>query len=138
MDEFATADAQAGKPVPEKLQALFNIPDDVRIQAYPCALLNQKSMGVHFGAGSRTMPHRHEAGQHLIVTDGIGVVADEQGVHVVRQGDVITNPPGGWHWHGATPTAAMSHVTVEGEDAGLDLDVERRDWDDTYGTDLGT
>jgi len=29
----------------------------------------------------------------------------------------------------------MSHVTVE--DPGLDLDVERRDWDDTYPPDLG-
>lgn len=135
MDEFATADAKQGVEVPGPLQALFNDPDQVRVQALPCALPGLDSKAVHFAAGARTMPHRHEQGQHVVVVDGVGVVADEDAVHVVRSGDVITSPPGGWHWHGATPTTAMSHVTVE--DPGLDLDVERRDWDDVYTPDLG-
>ncbi|GAB2597734.1 cupin domain-containing protein [Kribbella endophytica] len=138
MDEFATADAAEGGPVPDALKALFNDPDGVKVQPLPCALPDEKSMGVHFAAGARTVPHRHENGQHLVITDGVGIVADEHAVHVVKAGDVVTNPPGGWHWHGATPTSAMSHVTVEGEDAGLDLDVEQRDWESTYTSDLGT
>ena len=138
MDEFATTAAGEAGPVPEKLQALFNDHEKVRVQPLPCALPGQKSMGVYFDAGARTMPHKHENGQHMIVTDGVGVIADEKAVHVVRAGDVVTNPPGGWHWHGATPTTAMSHVTVEGENAGLDLDVERLDWDEVYTDDLGT
>ena len=136
MDEFATADAAKGVPVPDPLKALFNNADDVRVQKLPCALPGLDSKVVHFAAGARTMPHRHSEGQHIIIVDGVGVVGDENGVHVVHTGDVITNPPGGWHWHGATPTTAMSHVTVE--DPGLDLDVEQRDWAEVYTPDLGT
>ena len=43
---------------------------------------------------------------------------------------------GAWHWHGAVPTQSMSHVTVQ--DPGLDLDVERRDYDEVYAADLGS
>ena len=137
MDTFSTTGAEQGDEVPEKLKALFNDPDGVRVQPIPCDLPEMKSMGVYFSAGARTRPHRHENGQHMIITEGVGVIADEDAVHVVRAGDVVTNPPGGWHWHGATPTTAMSHVTVEGEDAGLDLEVEERDWDSVYTADLG-
>jgi len=41
---------------------------------------------VHFPAGVRTDPHVHTLGQHIIVTDCVGVVGDETGVHV-----------GAWH-----------------------------------------
>jgi len=136
MDEFATVDVSQGNPPPEKLQALFNDPDQVRVQKLPCALEGLDSKAVHFPAGGRTNPHAHPQGQHIIVTAGVGVVGDETGVRVVRAGDVIASPPGAWHWHGASPTQAMSHVTVE--NPALDLDVERRDYDDAYTTDLGT
>ena len=135
MDEFATVDPTKGAAVPDALRALFNDPDKVRVQKLPCEIPGLASKAVHFAAGARTMPHRHEKGQHIIVTDGVGVVADEKVVQVVRPGDVVSSPPGGWHWHGATPTTAMSHVTVE--DPGLDLDVERRDWDAVYTDNLG-
>lgn len=136
MDEFATVDVSRGNPPPEKLQALFSDPEQVRVQALPCSLEGMSSKAVHFPAGVRTNPHVHTNGQHLIVTEGIGVVGDESGVHVVRAGDVISNPPGAWHWHGAVPTQSMTHVTVE--EPGLDLDVERGDYDEVYTDDLGT
>ena len=135
MDSFATADAAAGKPVPDALTALFEDAGKVRVQALPCELPDVGSKAVHFEAGARTRPHRHTRGQHIVVVSGVGVVADETQVKVVRAGDVISSPPGAWHWHGATPTSAMSHVTVE--DPGLDLDVEQRDWADAYPPDLG-
>src|SRR5262245_2675766 len=136
MDAFgATGDAK-GEPVPEGLRALFNHPDDVRVQHLPCELPNLDSLAVHFGAGARTVPHIHHGGQHLVIVDGEGVVGDEDGVHVVRTGDVISNPPGAWHWHGATPGIAMTHVTFEAP-GDFDLDVERRDWVSTYGPELG-
>jgi quercetin dioxygenase-like cupin family protein len=31
----------------------------------------------------------------------------------IRAGDVIWCPPGHKHWHGATPTAAMTHIAVQ-------------------------
>lgn len=136
MDEFATVDVNQGNLPPEKLQGLFNDPDQVRVQKLPCALEGLDSKAVHFPPGVRTNPHAHTKGQHIIVTDGVGAVGDETGVRIVRAGDVITSPPGGWHWHGAVPGQAMSHVTVE--DPGLNLDVERRDYDDVYTPDLGS
>jgi quercetin dioxygenase-like cupin family protein len=30
----------------------------------------------------------------------------------IRAGDVIWCPPGHKHWHGATPTTAMTHLAV--------------------------
>ncbi len=137
MDQYATAAPDNGGPVPDQIRNLFNDPDGVRVQKLPCELPDVGSMAVHFRAGTRTVPHKHSRGQHLVITDGVGVVADEEAVHVVRPGDVITNPPGAWHWHGATPTTAMTHVTVE-KPGDFDLDVERRDWDQTYSSDLGT
>jgi len=135
MDQFGTI-AVGGDPVPDQLRSLFNNPDDVRVQQLPCELPDQDSLAVHFGAGARTVPHKHHNGQHLVITDGVGVVADDKGVHVVRTGDVISNPPGTWHWHGAIPSTAMTHLTVE-TPGDFDLDVERRDWDDAYGPNLG-
>ena len=135
MDSFATADpAQAG-PVPDRLTALFEDATKVTVQALPCELPGVGSKAVHFQAGARTRPHRHTSGQHLVIVSGTGVVADEEQVRVVRVGDVVSSPPGAWHWHGATPTTAMSHVTVE--DPGLDLDVEQRDGAEAYTDDLG-
>lgn len=136
MDEFGTVTKASGDPVPDALRALFNNADGVRVQELPCELEDRGSMAVHFGAGARTVPHKHHHGQQLIVTNGVGVVGDERGVHVVRTGDVISNPPDTWHWHGAAPATAMTHVTVEAP-GDFDLNVERRDWDDAYGPNVG-
>jgi hypothetical protein len=137
MDKFGTTVGAETSPVPDQLRSLFNHPDDVRVQGLPCVLPGLDSMAVYFGAGARTVPHQHQSGQHLVYVDGVGVVADEDGVHVVRAGDVVSNPPGAWHWHGATPGAAATHVTFEAP-GDFDLDVDRRDWDVTHGPDLGT
>ena len=136
MDEFETVAVERGDLVPDQLRTLFNNPDSVRVQGLPCDLPEFGSMVVYFGPGARTVPHMHHKGQHLVITDGTGVVADDSGVHVVRAGDVISNPPGTWHWHGATPSTAMAHLTVE-TPGDFDLDVERRDWADTYDSNLG-
>lgn len=61
------------QPAPEKLQALFNAPEQVRVQALPCALEGLNSKAVHFPAGVRTNPHLHPQGQHIVVTHGVGV-----------------------------------------------------------------
>ena len=136
MDEFGMTVGDSGMPVPDVLRSLFNRPDEVRVQELPCQLPGLGSLAVHFGAGTRTVPHQHHGGQHLVFVEGVGVVADEKGVHVVRAGDVVSNPPDSWHWHGATPNSAATHVTFEGP-GDFDLDVKRRDWDDTYPPDLG-
>ena len=69
---------------------------------------------VTFEPGARTAWHVHPLGQTLIVTAGCGWVQSWGGpVEEIRPGDVITCPPGEKHWHGATPTTAMTHIAIQ-------------------------
>jgi quercetin dioxygenase-like cupin family protein len=69
---------------------------------------------VTFEPGSRNAWHMHPLGQTLIITSGLGWVQREGGpVEEVRPGDVIWFPPGEKHWHGATPTTAMTHIAIQ-------------------------
>ena len=48
-----------------------------------------------------------------IVTSGIGWVQQRGGEkREIKAGDVVWTPPGVVHWHGATPTHAMSHLAI--------------------------
>ena len=68
---------------------------------------------VTFEPGARTAWHTHPLGQTLIVTAGCGWVQSEGGPKVeIRPGDVVWCPPNERHWHGATPTTAMTHVAI--------------------------
>jgi len=69
---------------------------------------------VTFEPGARTAWHTHPLGQTLIVTSGVGWVQRESGpVEEIRPGDVVWFPPGEKHWHGATPTKAMTHIAIQ-------------------------
>ncbi|HKW75104.1 MAG TPA: cupin domain-containing protein [Terriglobales bacterium] len=69
---------------------------------------------VTFEPGARTAWHIHPLGQTLIVTAGCGWAQRESGpVEEIRPGDVVWIPPGEKHWHGATPTTAMTHIAVQ-------------------------
>jgi quercetin dioxygenase-like cupin family protein len=68
---------------------------------------------VAFSAGSRNKMHVHTSDQILIVTEGTGVVANDNEEHTIRQGDVVLIPAGENHWHGAPGDTAMSHITVQ-------------------------
>ena len=69
---------------------------------------------VRFAPGARTVWHRHHLGQTLIVTAGTGRVACRGGsVETIRTGDTVHIDPGEWHWHGAAPTLAMTHLAIE-------------------------
>ncbi len=68
---------------------------------------------VTFEPGARTAWHTHPFGQTLIVTAGLGRVQKEGGpVEEIRPGDVVWFAPGLRHWHGASPTVAMTHIAV--------------------------
>ena len=78
----------------------------------------------HVRAGARTAWHTHPLGQTLIVTAGCGWVQREGGpVEEVHPGDVVWFPPGEKHWHGATPTTAMTHIAIQEQ-----LDGKVVDW----------
>jgi 4-carboxymuconolactone decarboxylase len=70
---------------------------------------------VTFEAGARSAWHTHPAGQRLVVTAGVGRTAEWGGrVQEIKAGDVIWCPPGVKHWHGASPTTAMTHLALTG------------------------
>jgi quercetin dioxygenase-like cupin family protein len=69
---------------------------------------------VTFEPGARTAWHTHPLGQTLIVTSGCGWTQCEgEPIVEIRAGDVIWCPPGHKHWHGATPTTAMTHIAIQ-------------------------
>jgi quercetin dioxygenase-like cupin family protein len=75
---------------------------------------------VHFTPGARTAWHTHPNGQNIYVTEGVGRVGRRDGhVEVVRPGDRVFFEPGEDHWHGASPTRFMAHLSmVEVDEAG--------------------
>lgn len=69
---------------------------------------------VTFEPGARTAWHTHPLGQTLIVTAGCGLAQREGGeITEIHPGDVIWFPPGEKHWHGASPTTAMTHIAIQ-------------------------
>ena len=69
---------------------------------------------VTFEPGARTAWHTHPLGQTLVVIFGNGRVQHEGGpVEEIRPGDVVSFEPGEKHWHGASPTAAMTHIAIQ-------------------------
>jgi quercetin dioxygenase-like cupin family protein len=79
---------------------------------------------VTFEPGARTAWHTHPLGQTLIVTAGCGRVQRWGGeIQEIRPGDVVWIPPAEKHWHGATPTTAMTHIAIQEA-----LDGKTADW----------
>jgi quercetin dioxygenase-like cupin family protein len=69
---------------------------------------------VHFEPGARTAWHKHPLGQTLIVTEGVGWTQIVGGpVLEFGAGDVLWCPADKKHWHGATPTTAMTHIAIQ-------------------------
>ena len=69
---------------------------------------------VTFEPGARTAWHTHPLGQTLIVVSGCGLVQrDGAAIEIIRPGDVVWFEPGEKHWHGASPTTAMTHIAIQ-------------------------
>jgi 4-carboxymuconolactone decarboxylase len=78
---------------------------------------------VTFDPGARSAWHTHPLGQTLIVTAGTGRVQRwGDPVEEIRPGDVVGIPPGQKHWHGASPTTAMTHIALQGAVGGKNVD----------------
>jgi quercetin dioxygenase-like cupin family protein len=66
---------------------------------------------VTFEPGARA---HTSARQTLIVTSGLGWAQRWDGpIEEIHPGDVVWFPPGEKHWHGATPTTAMTHIAIQ-------------------------
>jgi quercetin dioxygenase-like cupin family protein len=69
---------------------------------------------VTFEPGARTAWHTHPLGQTLIVPSGLGRAQRAGGaIEDIRPGDVVWIEPGEKHWHGASPTMAMTHIAIQ-------------------------
>ena len=97
-----------------RIDPLFQAPDPARVAG----------ASVTFEPGARTAWHTHPLGQTLIVTAGGGRVQRWEGpIEDIHPGDVIWFEPGEKHWHGATPTTAMTHIAIQER-----LDGKTADW----------
>ncbi len=87
-----------------RIDPLFEAPAPARVRA----------ASVTFEPGARTAWHTHPLGQTLIVTAGSGLAQRWGGpIEQIRPGDVIWFPPGEKHWHGASPTTALTHIAIQ-------------------------
>ena len=87
-----------------RLDPLFQAPEPARVSG----------ASVTFEPGARTAWHTHPLGQTLVVTFGCGWVQREGGpIEEIRPGDVVWFAPGEKHWHGATPTTALTHIAIQ-------------------------
>ena len=110
MDIKPAGSQPSGKPPEDwftgtvRIDPLHQAPDPARMQ---CA-------SVTFEPGSRTAWHTHPLGQTLIVTAGCGWTQRWGGpIEEIRPGDVVWIPPGEKHWHGASPSTAMTHIAIQ-------------------------
>ena len=96
-----------------RIDPLFQAPDPALVQG-AC---------VTFEPGARTAWHTHPLGQTLIVTAGYGRAQRWGGpIEEIRPGDVVWFSPGEKHWHGASPTTAMSHIAIQEKKEGKVVD----------------
>ena len=106
-----------------RIDPLFTAPDPARVVG----------ASVTFEPGARTAWHTHPLGQTLIVTAGLGWVQREGGAtEEIRPGDVVWFPPGLKHWHGASPTTAMTHIAIQEHLNGKVVDWMEKVSDDQY------
>jgi quercetin dioxygenase-like cupin family protein len=97
-----------------RVDPLFEAPEPARA----------RGASVTFEPGAWTAWHTHPLGQTLIVTAGCGRVQRWGGpIEEIRPGDVIWFAPGEKHWHGATPTTAMTDIAIQEH-----LDGKTADW----------
>jgi quercetin dioxygenase-like cupin family protein len=96
-----------------RIDPLFQAPDPARVAG----------AAVTFEPGARTAWHTHPLGQTLIITAGSGLVQRWGGpVEAVHPGDVVWFAPGEKHWHGASPTVAMTHIAIQEAQDGRAVD----------------
>jgi hypothetical protein len=82
-----------------------------------------------FGSSKRTTMGL--AAALCLITAGIGPIED------IAPGDVVWIEPGEKHWHGASPTTAMTHVAIAEMLDGAPVQWMEKVNDEQYGGDSG-
>ena len=87
-----------------RIDPLFEARDPARVSA----------ASVTFEPGARTAWHTHPLGQRLIVISGFGWAQRDGGpIEEIRPGDVVSFASNEKHWHGASPTTAVTHIAIQ-------------------------
>ena len=106
-----------------QIDPLFLAPDPARVTG----------AAVTFEPGARTAWHTHPLGQTLIVTAGCGRAQRMGGpIEEIRPGDIVWFSPGEKHWHGASPTTAMTHIAVQEKLDGKNVEWMEKVSDEQY------
>ena len=106
-----------------RIDPLFQPPDPARVNGAM----------VTFEPNARTAWHTHPLGQTLLIVSGVGRVQREGGaIEEVRPGDVVWFPPHLKHWHGASPTNAMSHIAIHEALNGKNVELMEKVSDEEY------
>jgi quercetin dioxygenase-like cupin family protein len=106
-----------------RIDPLFEAPEPARV----------RGASVSFEASARTAWHTHPLGQMLIVTSGLGWAQREGGpIEEIWPGDVVWFAPAEKHWHGATPTTAMTHIAIQEALNGKPVDWMEKVSDEQY------
>ena len=88
---------------------------------------------VTFEPGARSAWHTHPLGQTLTVTARYGRVQREGGpIEEIRPSDLVWFSPGEKHWHGASPTTAMTHIAIQQSVNGKVVDWMEKVNDEQY------
>jgi quercetin dioxygenase-like cupin family protein len=113
-----------------------NFTGSVRVDPLFGAIAPSRTMGAYvtFAPGARSAWHSHPLGQTLVVTAGVGRVQSWGGpVQELRPGDVVWTPPNVKHWHGASPTTAMTHMAISEQQEGRAVTWMETVSDEQYG-----
>jgi len=104
---------------------------DPLFQAHPPA--RAAGASVTFEPGARTAWHTHPLGQTLVITVGSGWAQRESGpIEELHPGDVVWFPPGEKHWHGASPSTAITHIAIQEALDGKVVDWMEKVTDEQY------
>ena len=106
-----------------RIDPLFDRPEPARVSG----------ASVTFEPGARTAWHTHPLGQTLIIVSGFGWAQREGGpVEELRPGDVVWFPSNEKHWHGASPTTAITHIAIQEKLNGSPVTWMEKVTDDQY------
>ena len=111
-----------------RMDPVIEAPDPARI----------RSAVVTFEPGARTAWHTHPLGQTLLVLSGLGLAQKAGGpVEEIRPGDTVWFGPDERHWHGASPTTAMTHLAMHEAKDGKHVVWQEHVSDEQYGNAAG-
>ena len=103
--------------------------------AVPVGGSRVSATAVHFTPGARTAWHTHPNGQTIYVLEGVGLAQRRGGpIEVIRPGDRVFFEPAEEHWHGASATRFMAHLSiVQVDDDGIPATWLTHVTDEEYG-----